>query len=103
VPAPWRLNPGGAQPARIGNRRPRALRMGVLGRHGQPTWRGGSACRAGEFTDLPERTPLTCGCRMRWGSYGELPCEAGFGRHGGNRPRSGPRAAGTLSRERNHI
>jgi len=55
VPAPWRLNPGGAPSARIGNPRPRALGVGALGGHGQPARRGGSACRAGEFTDLPER------------------------------------------------
>jgi len=50
VPAPWRLNPGGAQSARIGNPRPRALGVGVLGRHGQR--RGAPARPAGPASSL---------------------------------------------------
>src|SRR5262245_43197873 len=77
------VNPCRCPPIRLV---PRSLMVAGRTRRGLTLGPGpkGSAARAGPMA-------LTRGYRMRWGSYGELPCDAGLGSHGGARPRSGPR------------
>ena len=58
---------------------------------GWSRWENTLGCGPNEPWSELARWPLTRGYRMRWGSYGELPCDAGFSRHGRDRPRGGPR------------
>ena len=66
-----------ARPA-VASRPGAAARESLARRPGRADY-GGSARWTGKFIDVPGKTPLTRGCPMRWGSYGELPCDAGFG------------------------